>query len=232
MSNSFTPTIDAFHFLVDRLSITPESEELEKKFEQYDKEHPDDGYLQKMEDFANQENDEDEGEVYTENTYNRDDILSQGLQYTAFRKNDKTFILLQIHGGCDIRGGYTKPYVFEADGEELDSNFIYAYADDKYWESYDGGYNWYFEGSTYSDAKGQGKPAIPTDLPIDHEYPESWEITKEGVFYKPTGEPISFSSSLGGPENLQWWHLNPRLIAKWAPTMDKKQSTLKKRQRA
>jgi len=234
MSNSFIPTVDIFHFLVERLRITPESEELEKKFKQYDREHPDESYLDEMEDFANQENDKDEGEVYTENTYNRESSLSQGLQYTIFHKNDKTFVILQIHGGADIRGGYTEPYIFEIDDETslLDDDIIYAYADDKYWSSDDGGYNWYFEGSTYSDEKGQGKPSIPTDIPIHHEYPKSWEITKEGVFYKPTGEPISFSSSLGGPEYPQWWHSNPRLVARWAPTLDKKQRTLRKRQRA
>ena len=227
--NSFEPTIDLFHFLADRLMITPESEELEKKFEQYDKEHPDESYLEEMEDFANQENDEDEGEVIIENSYERESALSQGIQYAIFHKNGKTFVILQIHNGADIRGGYTKPYIFEINDETslLDDGYIYAYVGDKYWESYDGGYNWEFKGTHYPSDEAQGNP----DIPRSNEYPRSWEITKEGVFYKPTGEPISFSSHMG-ESYPQWWHSNPRLVARWAPTLDKRQKTLRKRLKA
>jgi len=227
--NSFEPTIDLFHFLADRLMITPESEELEKKFEEYDREHPDEDYLEEMENFANQENDEDEGEVYIENSYERESALSQGIQYAIFHKNDRTFVILQIHGGADIRGGYTKPYIFEINDEAelLDDGYIYAYVGDKYWVSYDGGYNWEFEGTYYSSDEAQGNP----DIPRDNEYPRSWEITKEGVFYKPTGEPISFSSHMG-ESYPQWWHSNPKLVARWAPTLDKRQKTLRERMKA
>jgi len=226
--NDFEPTIDLFHFLADRLMITPESEELEKKFEQYDREHPDESYLDEMEDFANQENDEDEGEVYTENSFNRESALSQDIQYTIFHKNDRTFVILQIHGGADIRGGYTEPYIFEINDEgDLLDDYIYAYVGNKYWESYDGGYNWEFRGVNYPSDEAQGNP----DIPRSNEYPRSWEITKEGVFYKPTGEPISFSSHMG-KSYPQWWHSNPKLVARWDPTLDKRQKTLRKRLRA
>ena len=48
-----------------------------------------------------------------ENTYNRDSILSQVLQYSIFTYNGDKFIALQIHGGCDVRGGYTDPRFFK-----------------------------------------------------------------------------------------------------------------------
>jgi len=227
--NEFEPTIDLFHFLADRLMITPESEELEKKFEEYDREHPDEDYLEEMENFANQENDEDEEEVYIENSYERESALSQDIQYAIFHKNDRTFVILQIHGGADIRGGYTEPYIFEINDEAelLDDGYIYAYVGDKYWESYDGGYNWEFKGTCYPSDVAQGNP----DIPRSNEYPRSWEITKEGVFYKPTGEPISFSSHMG-ESYPQWWHSNPKLVARWDPTLDKRQKTLRKRLKA
>lgn len=47
----------------------------------------------------------------TINTYNGESAVSQTLQYCSL--NGKT--ALQIHGGCDVRGGYTAPRIFEAD---------------------------------------------------------------------------------------------------------------------
>ena len=50
----------------------------------------------------------------SENTYNWDCNLSQDLLFTAFGNEDNfTHCILQIHGGCDARGGYTKPVVFK-----------------------------------------------------------------------------------------------------------------------
>ena len=68
-----------------------------------------------------------EGNCFTVNTYNHDSLLSQVIQYTYWTErshiNDRdyeTFIALQIHGGCDVRGGYTAPKVFRVPGEGTD----------------------------------------------------------------------------------------------------------------
>jgi len=181
--------LDTFHFLVDRLHITPESEELEKKFEQYDREHPDDDYLQEMEDFANKIG-ENSGTV---NTYNGEDALDQTLQYVYFEKDGKYFVLLQIHGGADVRGGYTEPYIFEVEEPEalMDNADLYAAtgsgSDRKYWDSDDAGYHWYYEGST-------AKPKNRKDAADDNGIPPNWVITKDGVYYAPTGELIDFGN--------------------------------------
>lgn len=55
-----------------------------------------------------------EGEPFTANTYNHDNLLDQTLQYTYFSGQNGEYVLLQIHGGADVRGGYTKPRVFTA----------------------------------------------------------------------------------------------------------------------
>jgi len=61
------------------------------------------------------------------NTYNGEDLLSQTLQYYLFEYRkigeygkhiatvdyDTQYIALQIHGGADVRGGYTRPYIYE-----------------------------------------------------------------------------------------------------------------------
>ncbi len=53
-----------------------------------------------------------EGEPVTDNSYNHENLLSQTIQYTLFCGEYGEFVALQIHGGCDVRGGYTKPRIF------------------------------------------------------------------------------------------------------------------------
>ncbi|MEM3215907.1 MAG: hypothetical protein QXS17_03260 [Candidatus Micrarchaeaceae archaeon] len=212
--SSVIPTVDIFHFLTNVLSITPESKELQKRFEQYEREHPDNSYLSDMEEFAEQE--KDDGEIYTVNTANDENDFSQTIQYVTFEKGGKAFVVLQIHGGADVRGGYTVPRVFEV--EDIDelltgaSDIRASIRNGKSWYTDDGGYNWYSEEGIQSEG-----------------HPDTWDIRKDGVFYKPTGEPINFS--VPGIEGPQWWESNPGLVAKWAPTLDPKQTTLKNKKR-
>ncbi len=46
------------------------------------------------------------------NTYNEESALSQVLQGTFIKLGDNDYLLLQIHGGCDVRGGYTDAKLF------------------------------------------------------------------------------------------------------------------------
>ena len=49
----------------------------------------------------------------TYNTYNGEwGTLSQDLQLTAFGGAHAEYAAVQVHGGCDIRGGYTAPRVY------------------------------------------------------------------------------------------------------------------------
>lgn len=56
-----------------------------------------------------------EGEPFTVNTYNNEDALSQVIQYVYFELDNDPYVALSIHGGCDVRGGYTKPHIFSVD---------------------------------------------------------------------------------------------------------------------
>lgn len=47
------------------------------------------------------------------NTYNDETDLSQVLQLVTFRRGDTDFALVQVHGGADVRGGYTDGKVYE-----------------------------------------------------------------------------------------------------------------------
>jgi len=47
------------------------------------------------------------------NTYNGEDYLTQTLQYIECQDDDgNVLVVLTIHGGADVRGGYTSPRVF------------------------------------------------------------------------------------------------------------------------
>ena len=60
-----------------------------------------------------------EGKPWVVNTYNSQNLLSQTIQFIYFTIedgeviDDGTYILLQIHGGADVRGGYTAPRIFQ-----------------------------------------------------------------------------------------------------------------------
>jgi hypothetical protein len=61
-----------------------------------------------------------EGEPITVNSYNEENLLDQVILFTYFELragsgrsgNLGSYVVLQIHGGCDVRGGYSRPRVF------------------------------------------------------------------------------------------------------------------------
>lgn len=106
------PSINVYHYLVSCLSYTKICEELEKDFFKFADEL-DECWLVCMEEWF----DHTKFPVsyqYTENTYNDEySLLSQVLQYVYFVMDKREYVLLQIHNGCDVRGGYTMPRIFE-----------------------------------------------------------------------------------------------------------------------
>jgi len=84
------------------------------------------------------------------NTYNYMGIQSQTLQFLIFEALNTDYVLLQIHGGCDVRGGYTKPRVLEIkDLYEFTGNLdymnIYCQCGEVDWDYFAGGYKHYAE---------------------------------------------------------------------------------------
>lgn len=53
---------------------------------------------------------EPEGDAW--NSYNWDNAFDQTLQGQRFERDGEEYILLQIHGGCDVRSGYTGAKLF------------------------------------------------------------------------------------------------------------------------
>jgi hypothetical protein len=110
-------TLDLFHFLNERLTLTALAETLQSDWEHFINSEEDRSFYScaDMEDFVKFVTDSDEATIA--NSYNWDNYLSQTIQYVDFHLDGRSFTLLQIHGGADVRGGYTAPQVFETTGE-------------------------------------------------------------------------------------------------------------------
>ena len=71
-------------------------------------------------------------------------MLSQIIQYVYWTDDDGAHVLLQIHGGCDARGGYTYPVAFDVadyDGTAIFDNArgsIFCEECGKHWDADDG----------------------------------------------------------------------------------------------
>jgi hypothetical protein len=143
-------TIDVYHFLNERLEYLPELDQMFQVF----MDESDDYWLSDMEAFYDHLEDcgydVSEG-PYTVNTFNGEDALTQVIQYTIFYLNSDLWqgyiVLLQIHGGCDVRGGYTKPRAFGLSGDDCSmydntSGTLYCSGCKAFWYT-DDTYHWY-----------------------------------------------------------------------------------------
>lgn len=113
------------------------------------------------------------------NTYNFETLLSQGFQGTLLVDNERqgiysnnVYIIIELHNGADIRGGYTKPQVFKLYEPEYFwlglCDFVITcdcgriYTDDC-------GYHWYNDGYEYELN--------------EHGFPESWWAINDSTIY-------------------------------------------------
>jgi hypothetical protein len=106
--------LNLFHWLHERLSYAPD---IDAMWRAYDDAHPDDSWFESAEAWKSLVG-EDDGYWSSfgwVNSYNSDNYLNGTIQFLPFTLGGESYVLLQIHGGCDVRGGYTKPVVFSAD---------------------------------------------------------------------------------------------------------------------
>lgn len=112
-------TVSAYHWLDSFLEYDPR---MQRKFELYSTlgDLKDTPWLECAERFAAAAHDRswEHEDWSTYNTYNGESWLDSVLQYVVFTDSDGiTYALVQYHGGCDVRGGYTKPRAFRVLGE-------------------------------------------------------------------------------------------------------------------
>lgn len=180
-------TINVYHFLKERVTL---SESMDRKFRRFcnRKENANESYLALADAWLATFDERvsglyGEGSPMTVNTYNGEDLLSQVIQFTLFRLDHTDYVILQIHGGADVRGGYTRPRVFEVNGDatcmfDNARASIYCTGDhDKcgaYWDT-ENGHSWHREGN-------YGGTAAKTQLQdydrTEEEKGESWEAGK------------------------------------------------------
>lgn len=107
-------TLDVFHYLVERVEYVAEED---AAFQEWattgDREH--DAWFPLATAWAREHGTNVQGW----NTYNGEDCLSQILQGVTYldTASGEWRVLLQIHGGCDARGGYTAPRIMQPVGE-------------------------------------------------------------------------------------------------------------------
>jgi hypothetical protein len=116
-------THNVYSWLAERVTFNPE---LDARFQEFANSDAmeDEHWLACMEAFKDSLGEDasgiyGDGEPMTVNTYNGEDLLSQTLQYLYWEDEDGSHVLLQIHGGCDVRGGYTMPRAFDCSIEEM-----------------------------------------------------------------------------------------------------------------
>jgi hypothetical protein len=152
-------THNLYHWLEERLEY---DEEMTDKFLKFSMlpENEDKYWLENMEDFAQVVGD---GDVVTVNTYNGEDALSQTIQYTRFELDGTGYVILQVHGGMDVRGGYSTPAIFQemdywiladnarvsisCERTDIDPNQLILPGIERndyphYWDTENGGYSW------------------------------------------------------------------------------------------
>jgi len=66
----------------------------------------------------------------TWNTYNGESDLTQVLQGSNLTINDEEYILLQIHNGADVRGGYTDAKLFKLNDEGMIHSYLLEWMDE------------------------------------------------------------------------------------------------------
>lgn len=109
-----TVTVSVFHHMVENLDYNRELDAQLSAFidgSDYDYYEGVRAWL----DSLGVENGHGERVIESWNTYNIDgDLLSQTLQgWTVTFPDGITRTIVQVHGGCDVRGGYTRPRVFD-----------------------------------------------------------------------------------------------------------------------
>ena len=107
-----------------------------------------------------------DGDPVTVNSYNEPSLLDQVVLFTYFELRTRpgrsghveSYVVLQVHGGADVRGGYTRPRVFTLSDKDDLAIFdfrrgtIVCGGDPQHCWTTDDGSHWYSEGSCGGDA--------------------------------------------------------------------------------
>lgn len=147
-------TINVYHWLAEKVTFAPKLDAIYQAFAEPRREEDSEfAIMEEFVEFLGASGLYGDGDPMTVNTYNGNCLLSQTLQFIYFTHQDESYILLQVHGGCDVRGGYTNARVFKANDDVLDFSDATIFADGEgafndlpYWTT-DDGWHFYYEGA-------------------------------------------------------------------------------------
>jgi len=167
-------TSDLWHFLVNRLDVDNTTKRIQRIFDWwYDKE--DEAYCDSFGEWLKKRGLGDEGYYGAGSSYSLESTLNQGIQWDSIKLNneDEEFIILQVHGGCDQRGGYTHPRIFRAEIDSIICGLANTVAHSTgngfsiCWQSDCGGYEWYSDYGQFDfkewlkEKESSGQPFLP-----------------------------------------------------------------------
>lgn len=179
-------TLSVYHFMVNRLEFAADWQARFDAFAEQP-EQRDESWLAVIHSFVDSLTEaghevggiDGGGEPLTVNTYNHESLLSQTLQYVYLTVDDVQLAIVQVHGGCDVRGGYTAPKLFRALGQYSEHDFL----DDTRANIFctECKANWMLDGSTWLYDGGSGRDRTLGDgFPIVTEGEEHEGITIPG----------------------------------------------------
>ena len=171
----FNYVLSTYHFCEERLSFESNLDRQWLRFANKP-ENKDVGWLQLMEQWVEERFHGEatgiygDGDPFTVNSYNGSYAIDQMIQFMFFEYDGTEYYLLQIHGGCDVRGGYTTPRLFSNNGSyselalfDFARGYIRCDSDtcDSVWDTDDGGYSWY--GANTGDPDLKDCPVVVCD---------------------------------------------------------------------
>ena len=161
-------TRSLYHFLCENLEFDPA---MDRRFQNFQRKHNEDSDFENMAAFVTTLEGATglygEGDPITENSYNGESNLSQVIQFTYFEFDNQGYCILQIHGGADVRGGYTTPKVFRCD---IGNGFLHfseaqiSCTNGHNWST-DDNYHWYQNAACGLGAGMQLEKYPPSDKP-------------------------------------------------------------------
>jgi len=170
-------TISVFHYLAERLEYCEHMDEEWIAWAEHQPRHR--GWLDLADEYATEHGEYNslrDGHAFSWNTYNGEDFLSQTLQGVTFSRDDDTYVLLQIHGGADVRGGYTTPRIFRVNVDMADY-FPYDNAD-AYVKCSECSSDWTISGGSVQDSMAENNLKASNECPdcgylleVDAPYP-------------------------------------------------------------
>lgn len=150
-----------------------------------------------------------EGKPIIDNTCNTQNCLSQEMHYGFYTLDGEGYVIISIHGGADVRGGYGRPRIFQSNGaHDIESFFDFARAGcycngcDSGWYSDDGGYSW--------NDNGNYEPDMPEKIVTIEEGEYTTEEIREAVVEY-------YEHHHGQPEEICIQHLDNGSVRVFCP---------------